>query len=101
LARERLERLTLEPTFEQTGVWTSDGKAVIYASSTLNNPPAPRSLFRRPSDRTGTAEQLIEGTVGQFPSTVTPDGTALIVRVATPPAKVELGSGRNCTSCRW
>jgi Tol biopolymer transport system component len=88
LARERLERLTLEPTFEQSGVWTPEGKAVIYASSTLGGPSAPRSLFRRPSDRTGTAEQLIQGTVAQLPSTVTPDGTALIFRVQTPPPKV-------------
>ena len=88
LARETLERLTLEPTFEQYGVWAPDGKTVIYASSTLGGPRAPRSLFRRPSDGTGTAEQLIQGTVAQFPSTVTPDGTALIFRAETPPSKV-------------
>ena len=88
LAGETLERLTLEPTFEQSGVWTPDGKTVIYASSTGAGNYAPRSLFRRPSDGTGTPEQLIQGTVAQFPSTVTPDGTALIFRVVTPPSKV-------------
>jgi eukaryotic-like serine/threonine-protein kinase len=88
LARETLERLTLEPTFEQFGVWAPDGKTVIYASSRLGGPLAPRSLFRRSSDFTGTAEPLIQGTVAQFPSTVTPDGTALIVRVVTPSSKV-------------
>jgi serine/threonine-protein kinase len=88
LTRETLERLTLEPTFEQYGVWSPDGKTVIYASSTLGGPRAPRSLFRRPSDGTGTAEQLIPGTVAQLPSTVTPDGTALIFRAETPPSKV-------------
>jgi Tol biopolymer transport system component len=88
LAGETLERLTLEPTFEQYGVWTPDGKTVIYASSRLGGPSAPRSLFRRPAVGTGTAEQLIQGTVAQFPSSVTPDGTALIFRAETPPAKV-------------
>ena len=88
LARERLERLTLEPTFEQAGVWGHDGKTVIYASSTRDGAYAPRSLFRRPSDGTGTAEQLIQGTVTQVPSTVTPDGSALIFRVQTPRSKV-------------
>jgi Tol biopolymer transport system component len=88
LAGETLTRLTLEPTFEQSGVWTPDGKTVIYASSTGAGNYAPRSLFRRPSDGTGTPEQLIQGTVAQFPSTVTPDGTELIFRVRTPPPKV-------------
>jgi len=88
LVRERLMRLTLEPTFEQYGIWTHDGKTVIYASSRLGGPSAPRSLFRRPSDGTGTPEQLLEGTVPLFPSTVTPDGSALIFRAETPPSKV-------------
>jgi Tol biopolymer transport system component len=88
LAGKTLTRLTQEPTFEQSGVWAPDGKTVIYASSKLGSPLAPRSLFRRPSAGTGTAEQLIQGTVAQFPSTVTPDGTALIFRVVTPPSKV-------------
>ena len=52
LVRVRLMRLTLEPTFEQYAVWTPDGKTVIYASSRLGGPSAPRSLFRRPSDGT-------------------------------------------------
>ena len=86
--RERLERLTLEPTFEEAGVWGHDGKTVIYASSRRAGAYAPRSLFRRPSDGSGTAEQLTQGTVTQVPSTVTPDGSALIFRVQTPRAKV-------------
>ena len=88
LARETLTRLTFGPTFEQYGVWTPDGKTVIYASSKVGGPRAPRSLFRRPSDGTGTAEQLTQGAVAQFPSTVTPDGTALIFREETPPSKI-------------
>jgi serine/threonine-protein kinase len=88
LAGETLERLTLEPTFEQSGVWTPDGKAVIYASGERAGPLAPKRLFRRPSNGTGTAEQLIQGTIPQVPSTITSDGTALILRVDTPRSKV-------------
>ena len=95
LARETLERLTLEPTFEQSAVWTPDGKTVIYASGTIRGPFTPRSLFRRSADSTGTAEQLIQGTVAQFPLTVTPDGTALIVRVVTPAPKLGTLPGWN------
>ena len=84
LARETLDRLTLEPTFERVGVWGHDGKTVIYTSSTVSAPNAPRSLFRRSADFTGPAEPLLQGAVGMFPSTVTPDGTALLLRVHTP-----------------
>jgi hypothetical protein len=92
LARERLTPLTLGPTFEQYGVWADGGKTVIYASSRLGVPRAPRSLFRRPSDGTGTPEQLMDGTVAQFPSTVTSDGN-VIFRAETPPAKVGIPPG--------
>ena len=85
LVRETLTRLTFEPTFEQYGVWTPDGRTVIFSSSELGGPNSPRSLFRRPSDGTGAVEQLTQGAVAQFPSTVTPDGTALIFRQQTPP----------------
>jgi eukaryotic-like serine/threonine-protein kinase len=85
LVRETLTRLTFGPTFEQYGVWTPDGRAVIFSSSELGGPNTPRSLFRRRSDGTGAVEQLTQGAVAQFPSTVTPDGTALIFRQQTPP----------------
>jgi eukaryotic-like serine/threonine-protein kinase len=80
LARETLTRLTFGRMFEQYGVWTHDGRDVIFSSSQVGGPNSPRSLFRRPSDGTGTAERLTESLVPQFPSTVTPDGTALIFR---------------------
>jgi eukaryotic-like serine/threonine-protein kinase len=88
LARETLTRLTLGPTFEQYGVWTPDGRAVIFSSSQFGGPSAPRSLFRQASDGTGAIEQLTQGAVAQFASAVTPDGTAVIFREETPPRKV-------------
>jgi Tol biopolymer transport system component len=88
LARDTLTRLTLEPTFDQYGVWTPDGQSVIFASSQGSGPRAPRSLFRMASNGTGTLEQLAGGAVAQFPSTVTRDGAALIFRAETPPPKL-------------
>src|SRR5262245_14393981 len=81
---ERLFRLTLLPTFEQYGVWTPDGESVIYASGKVGGPNSPRTFFRQRSDGIGTAEQLTQDAPGQFPSTVTPDGSALIFRRAGP-----------------
>ena len=80
LARERLTRVTFGAAVDQYGVWTPDGKTVIFASSESPAAMAPRSIFARPSDGTGTVQQLTHGTVAQFPSTVTPDGSALIYR---------------------
>jgi eukaryotic-like serine/threonine-protein kinase len=88
LARETLTRLTLGPTFEQYGVWTPDGRAVIFSSSQFGGPSAPRSLFRQASDGTGTIEQLTQGAVAQFASAVTPDGTAVVFREETPSKKL-------------
>jgi serine/threonine-protein kinase len=87
LSRQTLTRATFEPTFEQYGVWTPDGKSLIFGSSRLGGPSAPRNLLRRPSDGTGTSELLWEGSVAQFPSAVTPDGTSLIFRAEVPPSK--------------
>ena len=84
LAHETLRRLTFEPTFDQNPVWTADGRGVIFGSSATGGPASPRSLFRRAADGTGVAEQLTRGTVAQFASAVTPDGSALIFREATP-----------------
>jgi serine/threonine-protein kinase len=87
LARETLTRLTLGSMFDQYAVWTPEGQ-VIFASSDYGGPSAPRSLMRMASDGTGTIEQLAPATVAQFPSTVTPDGSALIFRTETPPPKL-------------
>ena len=88
LVRETLTRLTFGPTFEQYGVWTPDGRDVIFGSAQFGGPVAPRSLFRRSADGTGTVEQLTQSDVAQFPSTVTPDGTALIFRQQAGPGTV-------------
>ena len=85
LVRERLTRLTFGPTFEQYGIWTPDGRDVIFSSAQFGGPTAARSLFRRSADGTGTVEQLTQSDFAQFPSSVTPDGTALIFRQHTAP----------------
>ena len=61
LPRETLTRLTFGPTFESYGVWTPDGKAVVYASSKVGNPGAPRSLFQAALGRDGRCRPVDAG----------------------------------------
>jgi serine/threonine-protein kinase len=73
---ETLTRLTLESSQEQYGVWTPDGRRVIYASSMAG----PANLYWQNSDGTGRAERLTTSLNPQFPQTVSPDGTTLVFR---------------------
>jgi serine/threonine-protein kinase len=77
LTGETLTRLTLDSALEQYGVWTPDGRRVIFGSSraglTLN-------LFWQASDGTGAVERLTESQNTQYPMAVSPDGTRLVVR---------------------
>jgi serine/threonine-protein kinase len=86
-ARKTLTRLTFGPQFQRYGVWTLDGRFVIFSSGERGSPTTPRSLFRRRADGTGTVEQLTQSAIAQFPQTVTPDGT-LIVREQRPPPQI-------------
>jgi serine/threonine-protein kinase len=88
LARETLTRLTFGPSSEQYAVWTPDGRSLVFGKSSVAGARAPRSFFRQASDGTGAAQQVLEGAVAQFPSAVTPDGTALVFRKETPPASL-------------
>ena len=86
VVRETLTRLTLGPSSEQYPVWTPDGRNIIFGSSESITAQAPRQLLRRPFDGTGNAEQLTQVASAQFPSAVTPDGTALVFRQQTAPS---------------
>jgi len=78
LARETLTRLTFDPTQDRLGIWTPDGKRIIFSSERKGG----ASLFWQPADGTGTAEQLTTGsdTTVQFPGSVSPDGTRMVLR---------------------
>jgi Tol biopolymer transport system component len=74
LKRGTLQRLTFEGKNEEP-VFTPDGKRVIYASRANSNASA--NLWWKPSDGSGTAEQLLKSDVTQLPNSVSPDGKLL------------------------
>ena len=102
LARETLERLTLEPTFEESGVWGHDGKTVIYASSTRRRSlrsakPVPAAIGRDRNRRT------IDTGHGRA---ISIHGHARRQRAHFPGPNAAVQSGnsaraRTCTSCHW
>jgi serine/threonine-protein kinase len=79
LARSTLAPLTSGLATETHAIWTENGQAVIFSRGLSPFPLRfSRNLFRQALDGAGTAEQLTEGVVTQFPFAVTPDGTELI-----------------------
>lgn len=74
LTGETLTRLTLDPAVEEYGVWTPDGRRVIFSSTRAGG----SSLFWQAADGTGAVERLTEGQNRQFPMAVSPDGTRLV-----------------------
>ena len=76
LTGETLTRLTLNPAQDQSPVWTPDGRRVIFSSTRTGV----LDLFWQLSDGTGAVERLLESVIAQFPTSVSPDGTKLVVR---------------------
>ncbi len=69
-------RLTYEATI-RTPIWTPDGERIIFG---WNKEP-PTALFWIPADGSGEAERLTTpdaGIVGDFPTSVSPDGQAVL-----------------------
>jgi serine/threonine-protein kinase len=76
LARQTLTRLTDAPAADQNPVWTPDSRRIIFASARVGA----FNLFWQAADNTGTVERLTTSPNNQFPSSISPDGTRLIVR---------------------
>ena len=56
-------------------LWTVDGKRIIWTSTRGGGNP---NLFWQPFDGTGAPERLAIFQSAQFPTTITPDGSAVI-----------------------
>jgi len=78
--RPTLTRLTLAPGIDGIGVWTSDGRRVIFSSDRTGV----RNLFWQAADGTGAVERLTESLNTQYPSAVSPDGRRLIFTEEAP-----------------
>jgi serine/threonine-protein kinase len=72
IGRGATTRLTFEAG-NGAAVWTPDGKQITFASDRLGS----FSLFAKPADGSGKAEQLLESDYPQFPSSWSPDGQYL------------------------
>ena len=85
-----LNRRTLSVLGRHSGVdispiWTRDGKRVIWASTRAGGNP---NLFWQAADNTGSPERLTVNALNQFPTSLTPDGSTLVL----------FGSGGNTTN---
>ncbi len=97
LLRHTLQRVTNDPGFNRVPVWTPDGTRI---ASTADQDGV-WSVYWQASDGSGTKERLTSGTRGQFPHSISPDGTQLIF--ATPLSQpfdlgvLQLGPDRTAT----
>ncbi len=66
------QRLTFEADDERSGIWSSDGRRVIYHRG--------RELYARPSDFTGTEEGVLSNGASKDPRGVSSDGRRLLYR---------------------
>ena len=76
LARQAEMRLTTNPEQDRSPTWTPDGKRVIYTSDRNGYP----HLFWQAADAVTDAEQLTKGDSAHFSSSMSPDGTRVVLR---------------------
>ena len=57
-------------------VWTPDGRRVIWTSTRVDNTP---NLYRQAADATGVVERLTTNPNPQFPTSISPDGTRVVL----------------------
>jgi len=74
-ARESLTRLTFGSSYDYLPRWTPDGRRIVFQS----NRAGPPNLFSVPSDGSGPVERLTTSNNQQWPNSITPDGTALLL----------------------
>jgi serine/threonine protein kinase/Tol biopolymer transport system component len=86
MARETLTRLTTDPANEAYGIWTLDGRRVVFSSSRSGR----FNLFSQAIDGTRTAERQTESSNNQMPSALTPDGTNVLFHEQSPETGLDL-----------
>jgi hypothetical protein len=87
IGRPPLTRLTFDPTTDQAPIWTSDGKRIVWSSQRGNGTP---NVFMQSADGTGVAQQLSSSTQPTFPTSISPDGTKIVVWVNNPVTRQDI-----------
>jgi serine/threonine-protein kinase len=82
-SRQTLDKLTSGPAYDSDPVWTPDGRRLIFASE-REGPPR---VFWQSADGSGAAERLSD-TNGLHPSSITPDGSRVVLRTGGAPTDV-------------
>jgi eukaryotic-like serine/threonine-protein kinase len=80
LSRATLTRLTFDPGLDQAPLWTSDSQRLLFSSARAG--PG-QMLYVQPADGTGSATRLIESGNPQFATSISPDGTHVLVYETT------------------
>jgi eukaryotic-like serine/threonine-protein kinase len=77
LGRQILTRLTFDPGNDFSPVWTPDGRRVIWTSPRAGG--GSTSLYWQAADGTGVVERLTTNPNPQFPTSISPDATRVVL----------------------
>jgi serine/threonine-protein kinase len=80
LNRLTLTRFTFDPALDNMPVWTPDGARIIF-NSTRNGV---QNIYSQAADGTGSVERLTTSPHPQFPFSISPDGTRLLLGEVSP-----------------
>ena len=80
VGRQTQTRLTNDAPADMSPVWTPDGRRLIWSSARDNDIG---NLYWQASDGTGSAERLTTNTGAQFPTSISPDGTRVLLFAAS------------------
>ena len=76
LNRRTLSVLSRHTAVDLSPIWTPDGKRVIWTSTRGGGNP---NLFWQAADNTGSPERLTVNALNQFPTSIAPDGSSIVL----------------------
>jgi hypothetical protein len=76
LKRQTLTPLNLDAAQDMSPVWTPNGQRVVWSSTRTGTTP---NLYWQAADGTGSPERLTVSAGNQFPTSMSPDGSQLVL----------------------